>query len=111
MPLLLSLLSTFISHMGLNLTSPLLVDFRGRLLNKRTRLALIFQVVDRLDELPEVNREQVEGAGKELADAAVKVLAQGLKMRNREVLFLRVVRVVFCCFHMSSSPYGSHMIA
>lgn len=45
-------------------------------------------MVDRLDELPEVNREQVEGAGKELAGAAVKVLAQGLKMQNREVLLL-----------------------
>lgn len=88
--------------MGSNSTYPALVDFHGRLLNQRTRSALILQVVDRLDELPEVNREQVEGAGKELADAAVKVLAQGLKMRNREVLFLRAVRLVFCCFHMSS---------
>lgn len=43
------------------------------------------QVVDRLDELPEVNREQVEEAGKELADAAVKVLAQGLRLPNQEV--------------------------
>ena len=48
-------------------------------------------MVDGLDKLPETNREQVEGAGKELADAAVKVLAQGLKIQNREVLMLSVV--------------------
>lgn len=52
-------------------------------------------MVDRLDELPEANREQVEGAGKELADAAVKLLAQGLKIQNREVSSLSIAwRVV-----------------
>ncbi|CAM9199761.1 unnamed protein product [Laminaria digitata] len=54
-------------------------------------------VVDQLDDLPEVNREQVEGAGKEMADAAVKVLAQGLKMQNREVFDTALEAVVRWC--------------
>lgn len=44
-----------------------------------------WQVTDDLAELKEVDRGSVYEAGQELASAAVRVLAHGLTMRDREV--------------------------
>lgn len=49
------------------------------------RLSICFQVTDGLSDLKDVDRVSVYEAGKELANAAVKVLAQGLTMPDREV--------------------------
>lgn len=49
------------------------------------------QVTDTLEDCPDVTRAQVEGAGKELASAAVRVLVQGLKMPDREVCTAHVL--------------------
>lgn len=45
----------------------------------------MFQVTDGLSELKDVDRESVYEAGKELANAAVKVLAHGCTVPDREV--------------------------
>lgn len=54
-------------------------------------VAFLDQVVDTLEEQTEVSREQVELAGKGLADAAVKVLGHGLRIEDAQVpdFFLR----------------------
>lgn len=54
-------------------------------------------MVEKLEELLDVSREQVESAGGELANAAVRVLGAGLKTPEREVS-MKFLRLLYFCF-------------
>lgn len=45
----------------------------------------LWQVADCLENLSDVNREQVEKAGKDISDAAVKLLSNSLRLPGKEV--------------------------
>lgn len=45
----------------------------------------LWQVADYLEDLSDVNREKVEKAGKDIADAAVKLLSNSLRLSGKEV--------------------------
>ncbi|CAM9409161.1 unnamed protein product [Ascophyllum nodosum] len=69
-------------------------------------------VTDSLEECPDVSRDQVEKAGKDLADAAVKLLVNGLRLPKREIFDLSLEATVRWCApgcesESSDKPQGS----
>lgn len=45
----------------------------------------VWQVADWLEDLSDVNREQVEKAGRDISDAAVKLMSNSLRLPGKEV--------------------------
>lgn len=45
----------------------------------------MWQVADWLEDLSDVNREQVEKAGRDISDAAVKFMSNSLRLPGKEV--------------------------
>lgn len=70
----------------------------------------LIQVTDGLSELKDVDRASVYEAGKELANAAVKVLTHGLTMPDREVCGIPPCRRCCCVEWCRLFILSSHVV-
>lgn len=65
-------------------------------------------MTDGLDEYPDVKREQVEDAGKDLTNAAIRLLTSGLRTTDKQVGYciVHTAQLVLRMLHVLRVPHS-----